>query len=50
VLTGGGGIVEIEATAAGAPFDDASFARMLALARAGIADLIRHQHAALGLS
>ena len=50
VLTGGGGIVEIQATAEAAPFDDASFARMLALARAGIAELIRHQRAALGLS
>jgi ribonuclease PH len=50
VLTGGGGIVEIQATAEGAPFDDASFARMLALARAGIAELIRHQRTALGLS
>ena len=50
VLTGGGGIVEIQATAEAAPFDDASFARMLALARAGIAELIRHQRTALGLS
>ena len=50
VLTGGGGIVEIQATAEVAPFDDASFARMLALARAGIAELVRHQRAALGLS
>jgi ribonuclease PH len=50
VLTGGGGIVEIQATAEAALFDDASFARMLALARAGIAELIRHQRAALGLS
>jgi ribonuclease PH len=50
VLTGGGGIVEIQATAEGAPFDDASFARMLVLARAGIAELIRHQRVALGLS
>src|SRR5437899_3455759 len=50
VLTGGGGIVEIQATAEAAPFDDASFARMLALARAGIAELIRYQRTALGLS
>src|SRR5713226_1671759 len=50
VLTGGGGIVEIQATAEGAPFDEASFAQMLALARAGIAELIRHQRTALGLS
>jgi ribonuclease PH len=50
VLTGTGGIVEIQATAEGAPFDDASFTRMLALARVGIAELTRQQRAALGLS
>src|SRR3954469_19665982 len=50
VLTGSGGIVEIQATAEGAPFDDASFTRMLALARVGIAELTRQQRAALGLS
>ena len=50
VLTGTGGIVEIQATAEGAPFDDASFSRMLALARAGVAELTRQQRAALGLS
>jgi ribonuclease PH len=49
VLTGTGGIVEIQATAEGAPFDDALFAEMLRLARTGIADLTRHQRAALGL-
>jgi ribonuclease PH len=49
VLTGKGGIVEIQATAEAAPFDEASFTRMLALARAGIADLTRQQRAALGL-
>jgi ribonuclease PH len=50
VLTGAGGIVEIQATAEGAPFDEASFAQMLALARAGIAELAGRQRAALGLS
>jgi ribonuclease PH len=49
VLTGTGGIVEIQATAEGAPFDEASFQAMLALARAGIAELTRRQSAALGL-
>jgi ribonuclease PH len=49
VLTGGGGIVEIQATAEGAPFDDAQFVEMLRLARGGIAELTRRQHAALGL-
>ena len=33
VLTGTGGIVEIQATAEGAPFDEALFAEMLRLAR-----------------
>jgi ribonuclease PH len=50
VLTGSGGIVEIQATAEAEPFDDASFTRMLALARTGIAELTRKQRAALGLS
>ena len=50
VLTGTGGIVEIQATAEGAPFDETSFAEMLALARAGIADLTARQRAALGVS
>ena len=49
VLTGTGGIVEIQATAEGAPFDEASFNAMLSLARAGIAELTRLQRAALGL-
>jgi len=49
VLTGTGGIVEIQATAEGAPFDDALFADMLRLARQGVADLTRRQQLALGL-
>jgi ribonuclease PH len=49
VLTGMGGIVEIQATAEGAPFDEPLFAEMLRLARQGIADLTRCQRAALGL-
>jgi ribonuclease PH len=49
VLTGTGGIVEIQATAEGAPFDEALFADMLRLARMGVAELIRHQRTALGL-
>jgi ribonuclease PH len=48
VLTGSGKIIEIQATAEGAPFDEASFSAMLGLARAGIADLTRLQLAALG--
>jgi len=49
VLTGTGGIVEIQATAEGAPFDDALFADMLRLALQGVADLTRRQQLALGL-
>jgi ribonuclease PH len=49
VLTGSGGIVEIQATAEGAPFDEALFADMLRLARQGVAELMGHQRAALGL-
>ncbi|MGH7099119.1 MAG: ribonuclease PH [Stellaceae bacterium] len=49
VLTGRGGIVEIQATAEGAPFDEALFAAMLHLARCGVATLTRQQHAALAL-
>ncbi|HUC69868.1 MAG TPA: ribonuclease PH, partial [Stellaceae bacterium] len=49
VLTGRGGIVEIQATAEGAPFDEALFADMLRLARTGIRDLTRRQWVALGL-
>src|SRR5579883_926786 len=49
VLTGRGAIVEIQATAEGAPFDEAMFAEMLRLARLGIRDLTRRQWQALGL-
>jgi len=49
VLTGSGGIVEIQATAEGAPFDETLFAEMLRLARAGIAELTRRQRTSLGL-
>jgi ribonuclease PH len=47
VLTGSGKIIEIQATAEGAPFDEEIFAAMLRLARAGIAELTRLQIAAL---
>jgi ribonuclease PH len=50
VLTGTGGIVEIQATAEAAPFDETLFAEMLRLARAGTAELSRQQRAALGLA
>jgi ribonuclease PH len=47
VLTGTGGIVEIQATAEGAPFDEPLFAEMMRLARQGVAELTRRQRAAL---
>jgi ribonuclease PH len=50
VLTGRGGIVEIQATAEGAIFAEAEFAHMLALARGGIAQLLVAQRKALGLA
>jgi ribonuclease PH len=40
VLTGGGGLVEIQGTAEGAPFSDEELASLLKLARKGIAELI----------
>jgi ribonuclease PH len=49
VLTGRGGIVEIQATAEGAPFDEVLFSEMLRLARVGVAELTRAQRAVLGL-
>jgi ribonuclease PH len=47
VLTGSGGIVEIQATAESEPFAEERFSRMLALARSGIARLILMQRTAL---
>jgi ribonuclease PH len=49
VLTGTGGIVEIQATAEAAPFTEPLFTEMLRLARVGIAELTRAQRAALAL-
>ena len=48
VLTGAGGLVEVQGTAEGAPFSDAQFAQLLAFARKGIAELIELQKAVLG--
>jgi len=50
VLTGSGGFVEVQATAEREPFAEASFLTLLALARKGIGDLLRHQKKALGLA
>jgi len=49
VLTGNGGIVEIQGTAEAAPFAEDAFLAMLALARKGTTELVLHQRAALGL-
>jgi ribonuclease PH len=49
VLTGSGGIVEVQATAEQAPFEEKRFIEMLALARAGIGELVRLQRRAVGL-
>jgi len=49
VITGAGGIVEIQGTAEGAPFTEDEFGRLLGLAKAGIADLHKLQREALGL-
>ncbi len=49
VMTGSGGIVEIQATAEKGHFAEQRFDEMLALARRGIADLIRLQREAIGI-
>ena len=48
VLTGSGGLVEIQGTAEGSPFSDEQFAELLRLARKGIGELVGLQKAALG--
>ena len=47
ILTSGGGIVEIQATAEKATFDETAFAALLALARSGTAQLFAAQKAVL---
>jgi ribonuclease PH len=49
VLTGKGGIVEIQATAEHEPFVDAQFSALLGLARSGVARLFALQRKALGI-
>ena len=44
VMTGSGGIVEIQGTAEGAPFSEDEFAALLGLAKSGIADLVNLQN------
>ncbi len=48
VLTGTGGLVELQGTAEGAPFTDDQFGQMLRLARKGIGELVTLQRAAIG--
>jgi ribonuclease PH len=48
VLTEGGGIVEIQGTAEQAPFSEAQFADLLALAKLGTSRLFEAQRMALG--
>ncbi|HWA03520.1 MAG TPA: ribonuclease PH [Rhizomicrobium sp.] len=48
VLTGSGGLVEIQGTAEGAPFSDEEFTQMLKLARKGIGELVRLQKSVVG--
>ena len=43
VMTGSGGIVEVQGTAEGAPFSEQEFLTLLGLARNGIADLVEQQ-------
>jgi ribonuclease PH len=47
VMTGEGGIVEVQGTAEGAPFSRAELDAMLALAQAGIGELVAIQRSAL---
>lgn len=47
VMTGSGGLVEVQATAEGAPFSEAELTQFLALARGGIDELIVLQKAAI---
>lgn len=47
VMTGAGGVVEIQGTAEGEPFSEAQFLEMMALAKVGIGELCEMQRAVL---
>ncbi|WP_374332112.1 ribonuclease PH [Aestuariivirga sp.] len=47
VMTGSGGIVEIQGTAEGEPFSEATLGELLALAKKGIAELVARQKDAI---
>ena len=49
VMTGAGGMVEVQGTAEGTPFSRAELNALLALGDKGIAEIIAAQKAALGL-
>jgi len=48
VMTGAGGMVEVQASAEGATFSEAEFHDMLALAKKGVGELVAIQKAAIG--
>jgi len=50
VLTGSGGIVEVQGTAETKPFSHDEFLALLALANKGVRELVEHQRRALGLA
>ncbi|MCI4662660.1 MAG: ribonuclease PH [Neomegalonema sp.] len=50
VITGRGGLVEVQATAEGLPFMDFHLTEMLALAKKGTGELIAKQRAVLGIA
>jgi ribonuclease PH len=50
VLTGAGGIVEIQGTAEREPFSEAAFMALLGLARKGVSELIQLQKRAAGIT
>jgi len=49
VITGTGGLVEVQGTAEGAPFSEAELGELLALAKKGIGELVQLQKVALKL-
>jgi len=48
VMTGGGGFVEVQGTAEGAPYSRSELDAMLSLAERGIGELVGHQRRVLG--
>lgn len=48
VMTGSGGIVEIQGTAEGDPFSEESFGELMGLAKKGIGELLDLQRKAVG--